>query len=119
MKLYRNAIILLVVLGLLVGAYAFITHRKAKTADSTQPSSADNSTLYVTQLDKDKVTEMTMEGATGKFTLVRGGKDNKEWVLSPSGSLKIVNDKADSLVGGCASVLADKVIEEKASDLSQ
>jgi len=111
MRLYRNAIILVVVLGLLVGAYVFINNRDENTDSS---KSAD--IIKILDFDKDKVTEMTLENKDGKFVFARKDKD---WVATSPADLKINSSAVDSIAINASSLVAEKLIEDNASDLAQ
>lgn len=111
MKLYRNAIILVVVVALLVGAYFFISANK-KT-DETDLS--ENETIRILDYTTDKVEKLTLENDEGTFVLV---KKDTNWELSSPAGFKADSGKLSSIAINASSVIADKVVEEDAKDLS-
>lgn len=121
MKLYRNWIILGVVLALLIGAYVLVSRQKAKTGDDLDFGS---DMITIQELESDKVKELTIENKNGRFAFVRqtvkeNDLEKKVWVFAESRSMKIESSKVDSVASDMAYVSALKVIEEEAADLSK
>jgi hypothetical protein len=114
MKLYRNAIILVVVLGLLVGAYFIIGSKKAADPEVTDPSVAAD--INVIKVEQEKITSLEFNNEKGSFTL---NKKDKAWTITPASELSIDNAIAEASASDMAAISADKVIEEKATDLSK
>lgn len=112
MKIYRNAIILVVVIALLGGAYYFISKNK-KPADSTTNTS---DTIKVLDYTTDKIVQVTLENSEGTFVI---GKKDTNWVLTSPSDFKADSSKLSSIVINALSVIADKVVEEDAKNLSQ
>jgi hypothetical protein len=115
MKLYRNAIILVVVLGLLAGAYFFINSKKPKNADTASEDTAQNSINVITA-DRDKINLLEYSNENGKFSLKKQG-DN--WVMDPTSEFAVDGSIAETACGDLSTVVANKVIEEKATDLAK
>ncbi len=113
MKLYRNAIILLAVVALLVGAYFVIS--KIKPEDNPVEDPSDNY-IRLTDYTTDKVKSLTLVNPDGTFVIV---KKDTEWVLSSPTDLKYDSSVLSSIVINASSVLADKLIEENAQDLAK
>lgn len=113
MRPYRNAVILIVVVGLLFGAYMFIN--KQKPADSKNKP-ADSNAIKITEIDKDKIVAMTIENKGEKLVFE---KKDKDWVLTSPSNIKYDATKIDTIAVRAASLSADKVIEENATDLDQ
>lgn len=114
MKLYRNAIILVVVLGLLIGAYFLISNKKATTPDTTDTSTDIGITLV--EADEEKIISLEFNNENGTFTL---NKKDKAWTMDPASELPIDNSTADTSASDLSVITAEKVIEEKAADLSK
>ena len=112
MKLYRNAIILVVIVALLGGAYYLIS--KKKTADSVDNTSTAD-TIKMTDYTSDQVESLTLQNPDGTFVLVKNGT---EWSLSSPTDIKADSSKLSSIVINASSVIADKLVEENAQDLS-
>ncbi len=115
MKLFRNAIILVVVLGLMIGAYFFISSRKAGGTDAADPGTSTGETSKVMDLDSTKISSIEFNNEKGSFTLTK--KDNA-WTMEPAMEFPLDSAQADSAAASVSSVTADKVIEEAAKDLS-
>lgn len=115
MKLYRNAIILIVVLGLLVGAYFFINNKKAATPDATADSTA-TAEIKVITVEKDKITSMEFNNENGSCILKK--KDNA-WTMEPTSEFPIDSTIAETSATDLSAIVADKIIEEKATDLAK
>ncbi len=111
MKLYRNAIILAVIVALLGGAYYFIS--KNKKTDNGTESTAD--TIKVLDYTTDKLEKVTIENTEGTFVIA---KKDTNWVLSSPTDFKADASKLSSIAINASSVIADKVVEEDAKDLS-
>lgn len=112
MKLYKNAIILLVVVGLLVGAYAFASTRKPAETEGPDLPSVEK----VFEIDKAKISEVTIVNKEEKFVFV---KKDDAWTLAFPENFKADTSKIDSVVSNLAYITADRVIEENAADLEQ
>ncbi len=114
MKLYRNAIILIVVLGLLIGAYFFINNRQNATAND--PAEVSTDSIKFVSYEYDKINLLEFGSDKGKFTLTR--KD-KAWSIEPTSEFAVDNTVADTAATDVSTIMADKVIEENATDLSK
>ncbi|MCX7921169.1 MAG: DUF4340 domain-containing protein [Clostridia bacterium] len=113
MRLYRNAIILIVVLGLLIGALVIVKNKKGSDDTSAESSTEE---IKVVKLEKDKITEVTLENPNGKFVFT---KKDKDFIVSIPADIKADISKADLIVTNISSINALKLVEEKASDLKQ
>ena len=111
MKLYRNAIILAVIVALLAGAYYFISKNK-KPDDS---GLGDVETIRVLDYTTDKIEKVTVENTEGIFVIV---KKDTNWELASPAGFKADASKLSSIAINASSVIADKVVEEDAKDLS-
>lgn len=124
MKLYRNAVILLVVAALLAGAYLFISNRK----QDDQLISESNDTTKIFDLDTAEMTEITIENQDEKLAFVRdivkekkgdgSEEERKIWKIKHPEGLKIDESSVNSIAINFSSLTADKVIEENATDFS-
>lgn len=124
MKLYRNAIILVVIVGLLAGAYVF-----AKNIKSQDDTTTGNDIIRIFDLDTTKMVELTLENNEGTFVFVREtvkekdseGKEveRKVWKIKSPDDLKINESNVNSIAINFATLIADKVVEENAADMSK
>ncbi len=115
MKLYRNAIILVVVLGLLVGAYFFINYKKSGTTDPAAQTTETDKSIRVMEMDSQKISSIQYSSPEGEFTIKRQGDT---WVMDPAYELALDKNTVDNTVSSLADVVANKVIAEKSDRLS-
>ena len=110
MKFYRNAIILLVIVALLAGAYFLIRNKKANEPLS-QPREYEKLADYIST----DIESVSLENKEGTFVIIR--KDD-EWALSVPTDLRYDASAVSSIVINSAAIVVDKVVEEDAQDLS-
>jgi hypothetical protein len=105
-------IVLLVVLCALIGGTLWVTRPKPAAA-------AADTRIQLLKGDKEKLVKVELTGRTqGDLTLLRSGKD---WALVPPGPAWLVFDTSnlDRLTTGISTLFADRVIDEKPTDLAQ
>ncbi|WHH60237.1 DUF4340 domain-containing protein [Petroclostridium sp. X23] len=110
MKLYKNTIILVVVLVLLGGAYYFISQNKSKD------QSGENKTITLFEMNKDKISEININNATGDLIFKKQGDD---WVIEGASDVKLDQVKIESMVWDVTFIEAEQVVEENAQDLDK
>jgi len=111
MRLYRNAIILVVVLGLLIGAYFLAKNLKS---DDTQTDSSENEIISILKLDEKNVTGVTLENKNGKVVFAKQGED---WAMTEPQGVKFDKDKISGMVSSVCTLNAEKEIEKNAANL--
>ena len=103
---------LLVVLCVLIGGALWLNRPK--------PAAVSKDTrVQLLKTDKEKLAKVELTGrAQGDLTLVRNGKD---WALVPPGPAGFVFDTGniDSLTTDISNLFADRIIDEKPTDLAQ
>lgn len=119
MKFYRNAIILVVIVGLLTGAYFLMKNRDIGAEDDTPASE----TIRIFDLDSAKFTEMTLENKDGTFIFVQelvklNDTELRKWRIKSPEDLKINDSAVSSIAINFSSLRADKLIEENPADLA-
>ena len=112
MKLYRNAIILVVIVALLVGAYFVIN--KYKPADQSTTDTGPD-TIKLTNYISTDIASLTLENPDGTFVIEPSGSD---WVLASPTDIRYDSSLLSSIVINASSVIADKVIEDNPKDLA-
>lgn len=112
MKLYRNAVILVIILGLLTGAYFLVKNKQGKISD---PSSGSSNSLNVLNVDVNKITQVTVVNKDGTFAFE---KKDKDWTITSPANLKIDKSKVGTIATNLSYLDADKVVEDSAKDLS-
>ncbi|PYG89441.1 uncharacterized protein DUF4340 [Ruminiclostridium sufflavum DSM 19573] len=115
MKLYRNAIILVVVLGLLIASYFFITKRQSANSDAVSDSTVDNS-IYVMKSEQEKITSIAYNNTNGSFTIK---KKDTDWTIEPKYEFEADNLNANGAATDMSAIIANKIIEENATDLAK
>ncbi|WP_027630638.1 DUF4340 domain-containing protein [Ruminiclostridium cellobioparum] len=116
MKLFRNAIILVIVLGLLGGAYFYLSHRNSDKNDGSASESTQAEEISVTSGKQEDVTSIEFNNEKGSYKLVK--KDNA-WSMEPGMEFEINSSYVDSAASDLADVNANRIIEEKAADLGK
>ncbi len=114
MKLYKNAIILVVVLGLLAGVYFFISNKQKANPEVAEESAFEE--ITVMKSDRDKIISLTFNNSNGSFELKK--KDNA-WTIEPVYEFEVDSLNADGAATDMSAIVATKVIEENATDLAK
>ncbi len=112
MKLYRNAIILVVIVALLVGAYLVIRNIKQ---EDLPPTVVTPEYDRLTDNTLENIESVTLHNADGTFVIVKGGED---WALATPTDLRYDPSVLSGIIINAATIVADKVVEEDAADLS-
>jgi hypothetical protein len=116
-KIYRNAIILVVVAALLLGTYVVIKNKK-------DPESAgQDDKIKIFELDMDKMVELTIENDQDKLvfvpeTVMEDDEEKMVWKISSPKDLRIDESKISGIADYISSLKAEKIIEEEADDFS-
>lgn len=113
MKLYKNAIILVVVLAVLIGAYLFLSSRDpASGTDETET----NDELVIFDFGSDELVKITVDNEGERFVME---KTETDWELKEPADLKANYGSLSSIGYNVTSLRANKIIEEDAQDLAQ
>ena len=110
MKFYRNAVILVIIVALLTGAYFLVRNNKVNQQDVQTKQYEKLSDYLSTDLES-----VTLENKSGTFVIV---KKDGDWALSVPSDLRYDSSVLSSIVVNSASIIADKVVEESAEDFS-
>lgn len=114
MKLYRNAIILIAVLALLIGGYLMVT--KMKGSDDSIEEATTSENLALVTLDSEKINAISLNNEELQLEF---SKEETEWVLKSPSAIKTDKDSISSLVGQLTGLTAERFVEENPSDLNQ
>jgi hypothetical protein len=109
----RGLLAAVIVLAALGGAL-YWSNRRQK-AEAAKPVT-DTSTKILS-IPEDQIKEITLKKTGAEATVLQKGNDGK-WQLTAPKPLSADQDAAKSLVSTLSSLNADKVVEDKASDLS-
>jgi hypothetical protein len=110
MKFYKNAVILVIIVALLAGAYILVTRNRPEGTED------DSDLVRLTDYISSDVESLTLENPEGTFVIVR--KDDK-WILSSPADLKYDSLILSSIVINAASIIADRLVEENAQDIAK
>lgn len=116
MKLFRNAIILVVVVGLLTGAYFYLSKRNAGNTDAAGESTQDKE-ITVVKVNQDDIKSVEFNNQNGDFKILR--KDKDTWAMEPEMEFAVNKEAAASAAFDLAVIVANKIIEENPADLSK
>ncbi|MCX7748654.1 MAG: DUF4340 domain-containing protein [Clostridia bacterium] len=114
MRPVRTALILFVVLGLLIGAYVWVS--TSGTTPENPPQDANAEKIKIFSPEKDKVKSITIDHKGEKFDFEKKGED---WVYVNANGMKYDKSQITSIVSSATEMYAAKVIDEDAADLTQ
>jgi len=109
----RGLLAAVIVLAALGGAL-YWSNRKQK-ADAAKP--ATDTTTKILSIPEDQIKEIKLKKTGADATVLRKGDDGK-WQIAEPKPLRADQDTAKSLVSSLSTLNADKVVEDKAADLS-
>jgi ribosomal protein L12E/L44/L45/RPP1/RPP2 len=104
------AVIVLAALGVAL----YFSNRKQK-ADAAKP--AVDTTTKILSIPEDQIKEVSLKKTGAETTVLRKGDDGK-WQIAEPKPLRADQDAVKSLLGSLSTLNADKVVEDKAADLS-
>jgi len=110
----RGLLAAVIVLAALGGAL-YWSNRKQK-ADAAKPAT-DTATPKILSIPEDQIKEVSIKKTGAETTVLRKGEDGKWQIVEPKPQ-RADQDAAKSLAGSFATLNADKVVEDKATDLS-
>ena len=112
MKL-RGLLAAAIVLAALVGALLW-SNKKQNTESAKTPADTTTKILSIPEGD---IQQVTLKHSSGEATVLQKGADGK-WQITAPKPLRADQDTAKTLVSSLAALNADKVVENKASDLT-
>lgn len=115
MKLYRNAIILVVIVALMAGAYYFVN--KSRNSPGTTETTSDTEIIKLVDYTSDQIESLTLTNAEGTMVIVKDA-DGTTWKLSAPADFKGNSSTLSNMVINASSMSADKLVEENAADLA-
>lgn len=125
MKLYRNVVILVVILGLLIGAMFFFKNRPTGTTEEGIPS---DESFNISDIADEQLVKITADNNgthyvfEKKETVTKDSQNNEtkttEWILAEPAGFEGDSSAISDIASSLRNMYADKVIEEDASDLS-
>lgn len=116
-KMIRNAVIGVVVLTLLGGAYWFALKWQPKGEENKNETSR---AITLLSLDDDEVSEVYVKNENAEYTLVRvEDGENEAWSVAEYPQIEVSSSKVKSTVLGLLSLSADAEITDDMSRLSE
>lgn len=109
----RGLLVAVVLLALLAGGL-YWSNKKQK-AEAAKPST--DTSLKILTVPEDQIREVRLKKTGADTTVLRKGDDGKWQIVEPK-PLRADQDSVTSLVNSLASLNGDKLVEEKAADLS-
>src|SRR5262249_10584020 len=109
---------LLIAVALLaaLGAGVYFSN-KSQAAKEKEPSKDAAATPKLLEIPDDQFQQITIKKLTGEVIALK--RDNGKWRMTQPKDLPAENDTGDRTPGARGSPTADKVVEEKATDLKQ
>jgi hypothetical protein len=111
----RGLLAAVIVLAALGGAL-YWSNRKQK-ADAAKPATDAAATTKILAIPEDQIKEVRLKKTGAETTVLRKGGDGK-WQIAEPRPVGADQDAAKSLVSSLGTLNADKVVEDKAADLS-
>lgn len=108
MKMYRNLVIVLLVIVLLGGALYFVTNMPEKDKNETNNEIQQTEMFEVFSVDASSIVEIAVNGKES-YTLT---KTDGKWVLNHDTSIRIAEDNAKSLAYILSSVSAKQEVSD-------
>ena len=109
MKLYRNIIIVVVILAILGAALYFVSRYQPTDSEPIATDAPTNDMINVYQANGADVTKIHIKNAQEEYTLER--KQNM-WTLNGDASIRIQQSAADAVVYSCTSVAVKQTVSE-------
>jgi Domain of unknown function (DUF4340) len=111
---FRGLLVAVAVLAVLAGL-SYWSNKKKAAADAKPPADASPKILTIPD---DQFKQIKVAKTGGDTTVLQRGDDNK-WKITEPKPLNADQDSVSSLVSTLSSLSSDRLIEDKASDLSQ
>jgi len=108
MKLYRNAIILIVIVALLAGAYYFLSRNMPKNEDEVE-------TIAITDIQAEDIESMTFKNSGNTFVMA---VEDSKWILKSPEDIIYDQSTVSTMCEAARNISAERVVEESAADLS-
>jgi len=107
MKLYRNIIIIVVLIAALASALIFVTRYQSTDIDDSPI--IDDSMFQIYKTDSSRITALHIKNADEEYHLSLSGD---KWLFNNDASIKLNQMSVKALVNTCSSVSAKKIVAE-------
>ena len=113
----RNAVVGLIALALLGGAYYFAVKWQPESDEKTQ---TESSSIQLFNCEEDKLSELHIKNTEAEYTLRHTGEgDDTAWSIPEYGGIEFSQSKMKNTVLGLAGLYADKEITSDLSSLDE
>jgi len=116
MKLYRNIILVLVVVALLFTALVFVNKLNPNESDNPEDSGSESTAIMLLELNDSDVIKIDVKTSDEQYSVF--DKDGT-WTLNDDKNLRIKENSLQSFVYSCASLSVDRLISENAPDAAK
>ncbi len=113
MKLYRNIIIFVVAIAVLVGAFIGVYFLIPENEEKPIEETSETEIVSVMEVDSASITKIDIKTKEEEYSVTKSGD---KWHLSNEEGLKISDSKLQSFSYMCSSISATKIMSEKAED---
>ncbi len=113
MKLLRNIVILLVVIGLLAGGLYFVLQYEPQEETAELPNVQ---TVNMFKIEKDSIVSLVVQSAEETYTVE---KKDGVWVVNDNPALKISQSRIETLAYEAASITVRELLEDNVTDFAQ
>lgn len=111
MKLYRNILIVILIIAALAAAFYFVSKIAPQDAENPPATETEQSEdqLFVYQAKMDDVLSLRIKNASEEYTLTQ---KNGTWILNGDATLPLDQQAVQNLLLSCTSVSVKSVVEE-------
>lgn len=113
MKLYKNIIIIAVIILAIVGAFCAVYFLLPEENVPQTEETTKTETVMVHSVESDSVAKISVKTRDGEYSITKNGD---HWQLSDENRLNISRTKLQSLVYTVSSVSASKIVSENSED---
>lgn len=114
MKMIRNLIILVAVMGALIGSYFIFKNIKPKTVKNN--TNVQNKTISIYQVDSSKIKEIKIVNSKATLTFYPSGKT---WKIREAPDAKLDQTKVSDPASNFSSLVAEQIVDSNPTDLSK
>lgn len=116
MKPIKSLIIVLVIIAILTGGFIWLLNTEpVDNTDDPFASFEPSSTITIFSTEKENVKSMVVTNNGESYTLT---KKDSDWVVNNDESIKIMQNRADTLAYECSNVVVKMLVKENVTDFA-
>ena len=116
MKPIKSLIIVLVIIAILTGGFIWLLNTEPQdNTDDPFASFEPSATITIFSTEKTNIKDIVVTNAGESYTLTQ---KNSKWVVNNDETIKILQNKADTLAYECSSVVVKMLVAENVTDFS-